>query len=434
MNQPAADREFIATDDPVYRQDQLVVATPHVAQVLTALDGLGLGVTVDENDKQAVQSDPRLGLSLLTLSPVGEGPAPGLDVGLLISQIQQVFEDDNQGWSPTIGKNRYVDDQVIGGGSMSYGGFGDPQPLGDEEGVRERADFASVRRDAGAGVVVGLVDTRISGRSVPLAGTWTGGSVDIVSDEGAPPAEGYTAPRWAAVRGHATFVAGLILSAAPSARLIVRGVLAPAGRTDSWTVARAIAELGQSDIDVLNLSFTCLTADGKPPLALATAISKVDPRTVIVAAAGNHGAIDSRYLPVVIDGQEFGDPCTGARDIRTCAAFPAALDGVVAVGARASDGDGPTSYTPRAAWVDVLARGDAASTFVQDAPYGGFARWEGTSFAAALVSGAIAAGTKPGLRPAQVAYDKLPTEPGVQTPGEPPTVILTRAWVAAQSA
>jgi membrane-anchored mycosin MYCP len=156
-------------------------------------------------------------------------------------------------------------------------------------------------------------------------------------------------------------------------------------------------------MDILNLSLVCYTDDGKAPMAISTAIDRLDPDIVVVAAAGNHGAYSA-------DGQ-------GKRP-----AWPAALDDVVAVGA-ADDRGQRADFSPEAPWVDLLAPGkDLLSTFLtgdvrvrtEDGGesvrrYEGFARWSGTSFAAALVSGAIAAGTQPGRVTAHTAYDDIRT-------------------------
>jgi subtilisin family serine protease len=67
-------------------------------------------------------------------------------------------------------------------------------------------------------------------------------------------------------------------------------------------------------------------------------------------------------------------------------------------------------------WVNVLATGkDVTSTFINgrvELPKGskdfkGFATWSGTSFAAAKVSGAVAAGTVPGRASAATALREL---------------------------
>jgi subtilisin family serine protease len=176
-----------------------------------------------------------------------------------------------------------------------------------------------------------------------------------------------------------------------------------------WNAAKHIADLAASGVDVLNLSLGCFTGDGNPPLALATAIGRVSPETVVVAAAGNYDEADIKQ------GLTLTTPM-----------WPAALDDVVAVGA--SDGDGHRAqFSPDLPWVNFLAPGvGVESTYLtgrvragsEDAhadatseAFTGWANWSGTSFAAASVSGAIAARIKPGHRTAREALDDLHNRP-----------------------
>jgi subtilisin family serine protease len=201
-----------------------------------------------------------------------------------------------------------------------------------------------------------------------------------------------------AAAGHATFIAGLVLQEAPGCVVVAHRVLSDQGLADSWAVAQEIVEHGREGLDVLNLSLFCHTDDGRPPLVLARAIERLPSETVVVAAAGNHDPDDE-----------------GSADPRP-PAWPAALDGVVAVGA--TDGGKEASFSPRGVpWVDVLAPGvDRVSTYLRGTvtfdneatdEFEGLARWSGTSFAAASVSGAIAARTEPGRTSAREAWESL---------------------------
>jgi subtilisin family serine protease len=95
---------------------------------------------------------------------------------------------------------------------------------------------------------------------------------------------------------------------------------------------------------------------------------------VVVAAAGNHG--------------------TARRGRMAAPSYPAALDNVIAVGAR--NGTRAADFSPTAPWVDAMAPGvDVVSTCDPNRDASAlFGTWSGTSFAAAVVSGAIAAKTK----------------------------------------
>jgi subtilisin family serine protease len=110
---------------------------------------------------------------------------------------------------------------------------------------------------------------------------------------------------------------------------------------------------------------------------------------VIVAAAGNLGT---------------GEPV-----------FPASQPDVVGVAA-VDDQLQPTGYSYPTPWNDVSSLGDdRISTFVtgpvrigeSTTEFEGQARWGGTSFAAAIVSGKLAAGTRPGYRSAGDALREL---------------------------
>lgn len=97
-------------------------------------------------------------------------------------------------------------------------------------------------------------------------------------------------------------------------------------------------------------------------------------------------------------------------------AWPAGLDDVVAVGACDRNGE-IAKFTPHhAPWIDVLAPGvDVVSTYLsgnvdlekEKKPFNGYASWKGTSFAAAVLSGTIAADTVPSQRTAREAWEKL---------------------------
>ncbi|MEU4428768.1 S8/S53 family peptidase [Actinoplanes sp. NPDC024001] len=440
------------TEEPV----DLVVALPHEKLVLGVMQEAGAGRMIEMADRSG-----DLGLARISLREPGAvadhvgawyrqirrefpssdlpepaaGSKPALD--RVLADLRAGFAAQNGGWTPTMGKNRAVgrvpgmrnpqtgvggagevshggvggagevshggvsgfhagaggfasDGGVSGAGEVSHGGGGAPRKI-DEPG------WAKARASApGRGARVGVVDTALR-RHDFLAGAWIGEQENGLSYPAGLPAEA----------GHATFVAGLVLRQAPGATLAVSALLDDRGIGDSWDAAVRIVQLGREGLDVLNLSFVSYTDDGMPPLVLSTAIDRLDPDIVVVAAAGNHGFL------------------TGGG--RRKAAWPAALNDVVAVGACTARGDGePASFTPAGSWIDVLAPGeDVESTYLDgtvkvwhdpdgdgpqpvgrhDRTFTGYARWSGTSFAAATISGAIAARTVPGRASAWQAYE-----------------------------
>jgi subtilisin family serine protease len=155
---------------------------------------------------------------------------------------------------------------------------------------------------------------------------------------------------------------------------------------------------------------------------LETAVNLVSRRAVIVAAAGNHGdpAAAANPAAAVNPAADIGPKSP---------VWPAACLGVIAVGALDQDRK-RADFSPDVPWVSLLATavdvtGDYLSgevieiendeagkpTEVKAVPFKGTAKWSGTSFAAAAVSGKLAAHTIPGVRSAREALNDL-LQPG----------------------
>jgi len=189
--------------------------------------------------------------------------------------------------------------------------------------------------------------------------------------------------------GHGTFVAGVVLQHAPSARIAARRVVGGDGVGDELTLIRALRGLGR--VDVVNLSLGCHTFDDLPSPLMARAVEALAPDTVVVACAGNT-ASDRPF-------------------------WPAALPGVIAVAAL--DGAERAWFSNHGPWVDACAPGVAVhSSFVRFGRFKGYARWSGTSFAAPAVAGAVAARVAAGADAAEAAAEVLasgPVLPGLGT-------------------
>ena len=106
---------------------------------------------------------------------------------------------------------------------------------------------------------------------------------------------------------------------------------------------------------------------------LCLPLGSVEESQVITDAIAD--AVDAGLVVVAAAGNE-------ASETRV---YPAALESVLAVGAVGSDGE-PTVWTSHGDWVDVMAPGDVLLPIGSD----GYAQWEGTSWACAIVSGIVA--------------------------------------------
>ncbi|GAA3010134.1 S8/S53 family peptidase [Streptosporangium longisporum] len=169
--------------------------------------------------------------------------------------------------------------------------------------------------------------------------------------------------------GHGTFIAGLILRSAPGARLRPIRMLDGHGIGDEAGLLHVLGRLRADPPGVLNLSFGTHTFDDGPSPLVEAALEDLagsPAGTVTVACAGNT-ASDRPF-------------------------WPAASPGVIAVAALDATGQARAPFSGHGPWVDACTPGEwLSSAFLDHPPFDGYARWSGTSFATALVSGAIAA-------------------------------------------
>lgn len=225
--------------------------------------------------------------------------------------------------------------------------------------AEEAWELASRR---GQGVTVALIDTGIDGTHEEFARP---GAISPLSKNaltGAPGPEGT-----ADDNGHGTALAGIVAAAADNARGIAG--LAPRatvlaikalnahGQGDDATIAEAIVYAVRSGARVINLALGGPTYSRVLHEAIAYAL---DRDVVVVAASGNQGA--------------------------AAAVFPAALDGVLAVGAVDRDGQ-RAPFSSYGRHLSLVAPGVGVLT---TASGGGYREVTGTSFAAAHVSAAAA--------------------------------------------
>ncbi len=240
----------------------------------------------------------------------------------------------------------------------------------------DAAPLPSLGPAAGSGVSIYVVDTGL----LADAGShrWLAG----VTGEKETLAEGTDGtveiPPYA---GHGTFIAGVARCFAPDAAVHVTRVLSLAGATLETEIVRHLdAALGLGP-DIISLSAGGTSRGDRPMLGFEAFWERYRKHkgTVLVAAAGNN---------------------SGRRPF-----WPAALPGVVSVGALAADLRSRAYFSDYGPWVDVYAPGErlinayARGSYHYHEPprtgerreFWGMATWSGTSFATPVVAGLIAA-------------------------------------------
>ena len=262
---------------------------------------------------------------------------------------------------------------------------GDPEPA-----RRALRPMPAPPPNAGAGITVAIIDTGWPSRLPPDL-NWFDDGCDHstkpgeVDDEGRPMRhidrldadhDGYLDLE----AGHGLFVAGIVRRLAPSAGLVFLKALNSDGVGTELGVARAIGWAVARGAQVINLSLGFYTLRNATPAGVAAAVGHARSHgAVVVGAAGNDDLPDPTY--------------------------PAALPGVIGVGALNTKRNGRADFSNDGDWVNVYAPGEEVqSTYVrgQEDPDqtldGGADRftsntalWSGTSFACAHVSGFLAA-------------------------------------------
>lgn len=246
-----------------------------------------------------------------------------------------------------------------------------PVPLGTPPDPPVSAD-----RGAGEGVRVVVVDTGLDHDIARLL-PWMRGVRGDVDTGVQKNNKDYLEP----YAGHGTFIAGVVRSMAPRARVIVRRGLPIDSCAWEDDLVRSLTEVLEHDHpDIISLSAGTLSRDRLSVFEQfhRHVLSKYK-GVVLVAAAGNDG--------------------------RTQAFWPAASPWTVSVGALADDWRRRAWFTNHGGWVDVYTPGHnlvnaypagwfnyrEKKHYGKKAVFEGMARWSGTSFSTPMMAGLIAA-------------------------------------------
>ena len=208
-------------------------------------------------------------------------------------------------------------------------------------------------------IVVAVLDGTVDTSHLDLAGKVTRAPSFVTQAcTDATPAEASHATGVAGVVGADTDNGIGIASLGWQTRVLAVPVLDACGLGTASEVSAGIRYAADHGARIINLSL----AGGANP-ALADAVRYAQGRgLLVVAAAGNAGSSEPVY--------------------------PAAYDGVVAVGSTNPDGTRTSAFSNRGSWVDLVAPGESIVSTATTA--GGYASYDGTSFASPLVAAAAA--------------------------------------------
>lgn len=236
---------------------------------------------------------------------------------------------------------------------------------------------AAHTRSLGQGTLVAVIDTGVDPFHPLLRHRIAQGGYDFVDEDPLPweTADGIDQDGDDEIdegAGHGTFVAGLVLLAAPATSILPFRVLDDDGRGSTFDICRAVLLATDLGADVVNMSFAYPDRSRLLDRILMEASNR---GVVLVSGAGNAGLAN---LP-----------------------FPATDNRVLAVAA--VDGDGRLAdFSNRG--VDI-ALGAPGVDLYSASPGALFGSWSGTSMAAPLVSGtaALLRSVNPYLTPEQIS-------------------------------
>ncbi|GAA2288262.1 hypothetical protein GCM10010149_38560 [Nonomuraea roseoviolacea subsp. roseoviolacea] len=416
-----------ATRTDRYLDDQLVAETRDEGPVLAELEGflaappdrdLVLGLTrVQVGDLSRFPFDRDLDQRMIAearAAGLPPGAPPPSDLDRLLFHLRDRLR--NGSWVPRMAKVRMHADGLPYTGGLD----GNPRRLAGEPDVviPARSTYQGPR------VRVGILDGAFY-RHPALAGHYLADSAAFGEQERPDPP---------ATMGHAVHLAGIVARQAPGADIVIRQALNEENQVDSWALAKAMV-LFRGEVDILLTALGGTTWDGRAPFVLERAESRLG--CLHVASAGNWG------LPVT---RPYPSPT------RDSTIYPAALPGVIAVGALDEKGE-RAPYSQSAPWISLMAPGEHDGLFLRRASlvernaqgvlvvsayerpvdFGGYASWSGTSAAAAYATGALAAlVTALGGTAQEAAETLLSGDPGLA--GRVPATGGIRRYSARQDA
>lgn len=282
------------------------------------------------------------------------GVHPGIDPAICLARIQDDSDVEFSDWNNSFEapEVRQVSQAFIDSTQLPFIQGTSPNNLYSQPWMNlvSMAEAQQVIR--GNGVRVAVIDTGVDYNHPFFAGKLIGPYWDFVDNDGDPMDE----PGGVGT-GHGTFVASLISLIAPDAMILPIRAFDASGRGTSFHVAWAIRYAVDNGAKVINMSFGLAREDK----LIRSALDYAHKKAFMVASAGN-SALKLLEYPAKQTDRVFSVAATTNQD--TFAPF--------------------SNYTDK---LDMIAPGD---NLYGAYPGGLWAKWSGTSFSAALVSGGAA--------------------------------------------
>jgi subtilisin family serine protease len=240
----------------------------------------------------------------------------------------------------------------------------DPRSVREQFAVAQCSLNAAQAGASGAGVVVAVLDGGFDLAHPHLAGRIHAAKWDTLDDDNDPQDVGNNADDdedgiTDNLVGHGTFVSSIVLAGAPNATILPIRCLDDEGYGSQLAVAQAIQRAVDAGANVINLSLTIPAASDLVRDAISNALEAGVP---VVVAAGN-------------EVQWQFDPRLAGRIVTV-----GAVDSADVLAAFSVTGERVAVYAPGVSVIGALGG---------KVP-GSYARWSGTSFSTAWVSGATA--------------------------------------------